>query len=77
MAAQRVVTWHGDCNADLRVVFENHAAEERRGIDLCALPTISIQPGWTTADALPVPKTAAPAGATAAANAARPAATPR
>lgn len=76
VAARRVVTWHGDCNADLRVVFDNRAAEERRGVDLCTLPALSIQPGWTTADALPVPPATAPAEATAANGAARPAAAP-
>ncbi len=52
---QRVVTWRGDCNVDLRVVFENRAAEERRGVDLCETPAVSIEPGWTTADTLPKP----------------------
>lgn len=57
---RRLVTWRGDCTVDLRVVFENQAAEERRGVDLCETPVVSIEPGWTTADTLPVPK-AAPA----------------
>jgi hypothetical protein len=60
VADRRTVIWHGDCYADLRVVFENRAAEERRGVDLCALPALSIEPGWTTADALPIPKAAGP-----------------
>jgi len=60
VADRRAVIWHGDCYADLRVVFENRAAEERRGVDLCALPALSIEPGWTTTDALPVPKAAGP-----------------
>jgi hypothetical protein len=63
---RRQLTWHGDCNADLRVVFENRAAEERRGVNLCGVPALSIEPGWTTADVLPVPKDGAPAEATAA-----------
>ena len=50
---RRAVTWHGACSVDLRVVFENRAAEERRGVDLCATPVLSIEPGWTTADTLP------------------------
>jgi len=66
VADRRAVTWHGDCNADLRVVFENRAAEERRGVNLCAMPLLSIEPGWTTADVLPVPRGGAPAEATAA-----------
>lgn len=53
------VTYHGACAADLRVVFDNRAAEERRGLDLCETPAIDIRPGWTTAD--PVP-TVAPTG---------------
>jgi hypothetical protein len=51
------IAYRGDCAADLRVVFTNRAAEERRGLDLCAMPTISIEPGWTTAE--PVPGTPA------------------
>lgn len=49
------VTYHGACAADLRVVFENRAAEERRGLDLCATPSVIIRPGWTTADFAPTP----------------------
>jgi hypothetical protein len=47
------VRYRGDCVADIRVVFDNRGAEERRGIDICARPHIAIQPGWTTADILP------------------------
>lgn len=50
---RQAVTWRGDCTVDLRVVFENRAAEERRGLDLCGTPELSIEPGWTTADAPP------------------------
>jgi hypothetical protein len=53
------LTYRGACAADLRVVFDNRAAEERRGLDLCETPALDIRPGWTTAD--PVP-TLAPAG---------------
>ena len=49
------VTYRGACVADLRVVFDNRGAEERRGLDLCAMGGVTIQPGWTTADALTVP----------------------
>lgn len=45
--------YRGDCVADLRVVFDNRGAEERRGIDICATPRIVVQPGWTTADTVP------------------------
>ena len=57
---RREVTWRGNCNSDLRVVFENRAAEERRGINLCETPVISVEPGWTTADALPAPNAEMP-----------------
>lgn len=49
------VTIRADCTVDMRVVFENRAAEERRGIDLCRNRVLSIEPGWTTADELPAP----------------------
>ncbi len=45
--------YRGDCVADIRVVFDNRAAEERRGIDICARRRIAIQPAWTTADTVP------------------------
>ncbi len=61
---RRAVTWHGGCNVDLRVVFENRAAEERRGVNLCTTPALSIEPGWTTADTLPAPKAETPADST-------------
>jgi len=54
------VTYHGACAADLRVVFENRAAEERRGLGLCTTPAIDIRPGWTTADTVPAPPAGAP-----------------
>lgn len=49
------VTYRGGCTVDIRIVFENRAAEERRGIDLCRRAGLSIEPGWTTADELPGP----------------------
>lgn len=45
---ERRIAFHGDCIADIRVVFSNRAAEERRGLDLCATPQLRISPGWTT-----------------------------
>lgn len=47
---QRALHYQGGCTADVRVVFANRAAEERRGLDLCAFPTLHITPGWTTQD---------------------------
>lgn len=42
-----------DCEADLRIVFQDRrAAEERTGIDLCETPVIVLRPGWTLADRL-------------------------
>ncbi len=49
------VTFRGACTVDIRVVFENRAAEERRGVDLCRRASLSIEPGWTTTDELPSP----------------------
>jgi hypothetical protein len=47
------VPYRGDCVADLRVVFDNRSAEERREIDVCTSGAIAISPGWDTADTLP------------------------
>lgn len=58
---RQAVNWRGSCSVDLRVVFENRAAEERRGVDLCATPVLTVEPGWTTVDALPEPRDDAPA----------------
>ncbi len=49
------VAFRGGCTVDIRIVFENRAAEERRGIDLCRRNTLSIEPGWTTRDEFPPP----------------------
>lgn len=46
----RKIDFTGPCRADLRVVFANRAAEERRNLDLCANPALRIVPGWTTQD---------------------------
>jgi hypothetical protein len=59
--AARSIGYRGPCTADLRVVFDNRAAEERRGLDLCATPSLVIEPGWTTADTAPMAATAPPA----------------
>lgn len=47
-----VLTYRGACAADLRVVFDNRAAEERRGLDICATATVTVRPGWTTVETL-------------------------
>ena len=52
----------GGCHADLRVVFDTEAAEERRGIDICAETVISLRPGWTLDERLgPPPRAEEPA----------------
>ncbi|MFC7737240.1 hypothetical protein ACFQX4_15620 [Roseomonas sp. GCM10028921] len=38
-----------DCVADLRVVFPSGGAEERREVNICQNPLVSIRPGWTIA----------------------------
>ncbi len=69
-----VLTYHGGCLADLRVVFNNRGAEERRDLDLCMLGGVRVRPGWTTADTLsPIAPPVAGAGPTAGAGAAIPA----
>ena len=57
----RPIGYRGPCTADLRVVFDNGAAEERRSLDLCATPALVIEPGWTTTDRPPVAAAQAPA----------------
>lgn len=47
------LTYRGDCVADLRVVYDNRSAEERRGVDICTARRIAIQPGWVTEDSVP------------------------
>lgn len=42
----------GGCEADLRIVYPGGAAEERRGLDLCAHPRIVLRPGWVLAETL-------------------------
>jgi hypothetical protein len=53
VGAAATLRYRGDCVADLRIVFDNRAAEERRGVDVCTSRRIVIEPGWTTADTLP------------------------
>ena len=47
---QRSIIYHGPCSVDIRVVFANRAAEERRGVNLCVMTTLRVAPGWTTMD---------------------------
>ena len=41
-----------DCQVDIRVVFANGAAEERREVDICTTPVVVLTPGWTVATTL-------------------------
>jgi hypothetical protein len=52
-ARREVSTRLRDCEADLRIVFEERrAAEERAGINLCEVAVIVLRPGWTLAERL-------------------------
>jgi len=42
----------GGCEADIRVVFPNGGAEERRSVNVCETDRILLRPGWTVADRL-------------------------
>ncbi|MGX9963213.1 hypothetical protein ACVFYP_07805 [Roseomonas sp. F4] len=43
----------GDCVVDLRIVFPNGGAEERREVDVCATPRILLTPGWVVGEQAP------------------------
>lgn len=53
------------CDVDVRVVFPNGGAEERREINICEAPTLTITPGWVVGGAA-TPGAAPTPGATAA-----------
>jgi hypothetical protein len=53
------------CRADLRIVFDTGAAEERREVDICVQPIITLRPGWTIGDLAVANPPAPPAAATA------------
>jgi hypothetical protein len=61
------VEMEGGCEADLRVVFANGAAEERRAVDICEATRVVLRPGWVVAerldeeDSVPAPVVVAPA----------------
>jgi len=42
------ISQDGGCEADLRIVFDNNAAEEIRGFDMCRHAAITLRPGWVT-----------------------------
>ncbi|WP_431283119.1 hypothetical protein ACQW02_27600 [Humitalea sp. 24SJ18S-53] len=49
---RRLITLVAGCELDLRVVFPNGGAEERRAVDACAIPIVVVRPGWTIAEDL-------------------------
>jgi hypothetical protein len=63
--ARQEVSVTSGCTVDLRIVFDTDAAEERRGIDLCANSLVLLRPGWTVAERLdaeaPTPAPGGPA----------------
>ena len=50
--ARQEVTLRGPCQIDLRIVFGNGGAEERRNIDICATTMVVLRPGWVLAERL-------------------------
>ena len=46
MGERREFNTDSNCEADLRVVFDNGNAEEARNINICARPEITLRPGW-------------------------------
>uniref|UniRef100_UPI003F6ED325 hypothetical protein n=1 Tax=Elioraea sp. TaxID=2185103 RepID=UPI003F6ED325 len=40
------------CSYDIRVEYDNNAAEERHNVDLCAIAPLTVAPGWTVAEDL-------------------------
>jgi hypothetical protein len=46
------IEMEGGCEADLRIVFPNGGAEERREVNICETPRIVLRPGWVVADRL-------------------------
>ncbi|MFC3126746.1 hypothetical protein ACFOD4_16905 [Pseudoroseomonas globiformis] len=50
--ARAEVTLRSDCEIDLRILFANGGAEERRGVDICGSGLIVLRPGWTLAERL-------------------------
>ncbi len=44
--------FEGACEVDIRVVFPNGGAEERREVDVCENPRVVLRPGWVLAEAI-------------------------
>jgi hypothetical protein len=66
---ETTVEIEGGCEADLRIVFPNGGAEERREVNICETPRIVLRPGWVLAEHLEqdgaVPAPPAPVSGTA------------
>jgi hypothetical protein len=43
---EATVVLEAACQADIRIVFPNGGAEERRELDLCTTPRLLLAPGW-------------------------------
>ena len=43
---ETLVELEGACEADIRIVFPNGGAEERREVNICEQPRIVLAPGW-------------------------------
>ncbi|MBU8537223.1 hypothetical protein [Falsiroseomonas tokyonensis] len=43
---EAMVELEGECEADIRIVFPNGGAEERREVNICDMPRIVLTPGW-------------------------------
>jgi ribosome-associated protein YbcJ (S4-like RNA binding protein) len=50
--ARMEVVLRSGCEIDLRIVFANGGAEERRGLDICNSNLVVLRPGWTLAERL-------------------------
>ncbi|MFC4167657.1 hypothetical protein [Teichococcus aestuarii] len=50
--ARAEVVLRSACEIDLRVVFGNGGAEERRGVNICDTALIVLRPGWVLAERL-------------------------
>jgi hypothetical protein len=57
--ARQEISVTSGCTVDLRIVFDSDAAEERRGIDLCANSLVLLRPGWAVAERLDAEEPAA------------------
>jgi len=51
---EATVTLEAACQADVRIVFPNGGAEERRELDLCTTPRLLLAPGWVLGAEAPV-----------------------